>query len=52
MNANIVNILPKFCINANITKMLDDIKFELIITLTYVLMDNFCPCFNGKLKVS
>ena len=34
--------------NASITKMqiFDDMKFDLIIiTLTYVLMDNFCPCF-------
>ena len=41
-------ILPKFCMNANITKMqiFDDMKFDLIIiTLTYVLMDNLCPCF-------
>ena len=40
-------ILPKFGINANITKMLmfDDLKFDLVITLTYVLIDNFCPCF-------
>ena len=22
-----------------------NIKFDLIITSTYVLMDNFCPCF-------
>ena len=31
---------------AKITKMqiFDDMKFDLIITLTYVLMDNFCPC--------
>ena len=40
-------ILPNFGMNANITKMqiFDDMKFDLIITLTYVLMDNFCSCF-------
>ena len=41
-------ILPKFGMNASITKMqiFDDMKFDLIIiTLTYVLMDNLCPCF-------
>ena len=27
----------------------DDIKFDLIITLTYVIMDNFCPCFFSHL---
>ena len=33
--------------NANITyiQIFDDMKFDLIITLTYVLMDNFFPCY-------
>ena len=38
-------ILSKFGMNANVTKMqiFHNLKFDLIITLTYVLMDNFCP---------
>ena len=32
------------CSNSILLKF-DDMKFDLIITLTYVLMDNFCPCF-------
>ena len=36
--------------NANITKM--QIFDDLVITLTYVLMDNFCPCFIKKVMVS
>ena len=38
--------------NANITKM--QMQFDLIITLTNVLMDNFSPCFfreNAKLNI-
>ena len=33
--------------SANITKMqiFDDMEFDLIITLTYVVMGNFHPCF-------
>ena len=27
-------------------QMFDNIKFDFIITLTYVLMDNFCPFFK------
>ena len=27
-----------------------EIKFDLIITLTNVLMDNFCPCLTFKYK--
>ena len=40
-------ILPKFGMNAKITKMqiFDDMKLDLILTLTYVLMDNSCHCF-------
>ena len=26
-------------------QIFDDIMFDLIITLTYVLINNFCPCF-------
>ena len=37
-------ILSKFVMNANIIKrkIFNNMKFDLIITLTYVLMDNFC----------
>ena len=40
-------IFSTFSMNANITKMqiFYNIKFNFNITLTYVLMDNFCPCF-------
>ena len=27
------------------TQIFDNMKFDLIITLTYILMDNFCSCF-------
>ena len=42
-------ILPKFGINANIRKMqfFDNLKFDLIITLTFVLMENFRPSFTN-----
>ena len=29
----------------NEVQIVDDMKFDLIITLTYVLIDNFRPCF-------
>ena len=37
---------------ANITKIqiFDDMKFDLIITLTYVHMDNFCPFLYIRLS--
>ena len=32
-------------------QIFDNMKFDLMITLlTYVLMDNFCPCFHKFLK--
>ena len=39
-------ILPKFGMNANIIDK--DSKFYLIITLFYVLLNNFCPCFSNR----
>ena len=47
MNCFYILIIPKFDMNANITKMqvFNNMTFDLIITFTYVLMDNFCPCF-------
>ena len=40
-------ILPKFDMNANTIKMqiFDYMKFDLIISFTYVVMDNFCLVF-------
>ena len=38
MNANITNI-----------QIFDDMKFDPLITLTYILMDNFCPSFKWKI---
>ena len=39
--------LDQIWLNANITKMqiFHNMTFDFFITLTYVLMDNFCPCF-------
>ena len=39
--------MPKLGMNATITKrqIFYTIKFDLIITVTFGLMDNFCPCF-------
>ena len=39
-----------FCLKSDLSKFIMQIfhnmKFDLFITLTYVLMDNFCPCCN------
>ena len=47
-------LIPKFGMNASIRKMqiFVNMKFHLMITLTYVLMDNFCPCILLKIIYS
>ena len=39
-----------FCVS-NLTLTKFDMKFDLIITLSYILLDNFCPCFYWLLAL-
>ena len=53
-------ILMKICIKANIMKTQLNVTFmffslrpsDLTTILTYILMDNFCPCFNLKFQAN